>query len=98
MQLRTHRFLTNESAQGAESTYLTDFRFNDIPDRTIQGVLLDGAEVSIFTYLDKEDDTVAHLVGTFSDPSFSTVIQGPVARIQVVKSNTAGTASVEGLV
>lgn len=98
MELKEFRFLDGSTSASASGVYLTDFRFNDIPERTLQGVLTSGAGINIFTYANRSDETVEHLVSTFTASSFSTVIQGPVAKIKVEKVGTTGTAWVEGLV
>lgn len=96
-ELKTHRFMTSVTTTAASATYLTDYRFNDIPQRTIQGILTSGAKVNLYTYMSPSDETVGHLVSTFDASSFSTVIEGPVAKIKI-EMVSGGTAWVEGLV
>lgn len=99
-QLITHRFFTSVTTTAASASFLTDYRFNDIPQRTIQGVLAGEAHVELYTYLDRSDEAVEYLASTFTataNPTFQYFINGPVAKIKCVMVS-GGTATIEGLV
>ena len=98
MQLNTHTFLNGATAASASGLFFTDYRFNDIPERTIMGTLTSGAEVRVLAYVDPVNFLVAHTVSTVSASSFSLVVAGPVAAIKVEKVGASGTATVQGLV
>lgn len=95
--LKTHRFFDEVTTTGETAQYLTDYRFGGATERTIQGVLTSGAQVKLYTYTSPTDETVEHLVSTFAASTFSTVIDGPVAKIKV-EMVSGGTAWIEGLV
>jgi hypothetical protein len=97
MELKYFKFLDGVTTTAASATFLTDYRFNDVPQRTIQGVLTSDAHVQLYTYLDRDMNGTEHFVSTFTASSFSTVIEGPVAAIKVVMVS-GGTATVDGLV
>lgn len=96
--LNQHTFLSAATTVSTSSKYLTDYRFNDQTQRTLQGTLTGGAAVNIYTYVNTQNENTKHLVSTFTASAFSTVIDGPVAAIEVVKAGTTGTAWVDGLV
>ena len=96
--LNQHTFLSATTTAGTSSKYLTDYRIGDKIERTLQGTLTSGATVQLYTHVNLTNENTRHLVSTFSTSSFSTVIDGPVAAVEIVKSGASGTAWVDGLV
>lgn len=96
--LNQHTFLSATTTASTSSKYLTDYRIGDKIERTIQGTLTGGAGVNIYTHVNLQNENTKHLVSTIVASSFSLVIDGPVAAIEVVKAGTTGTAWVDGLV
>lgn len=95
--LNLHNFLTSASVCGTSGSYLTDWVGGEQPERSLIGTLTAGAHIDVFVYLDK-NETIEHKVSTISASSFSLVLDGPVAKIKVIKTVASGTANVQGLV
>ena len=96
--LTQHTFMSSVTASGASASYLTDYRFDTATERTIQGMLTSGASIALYTHVNLTSENTRVLVSTFSSSSFVTIIEGPVAKIEVVKTSGGGTAWVDGLV
>jgi len=110
MALRTiYSFLTSASAVSASGGFNTDYRFDDgTAQRTLFGTLTGGAEVNLyFSITDPTTGiTIRHLETTISagsstfssaTNSFADAILSPVTRIEVVKANASGIATVIGI-
>ena len=98
-QRKAFTFLSSATASNASGSYLTDYRFEDgSAKRTIQGTLTGGSAVALYTYVHPTDETTGVLVSSYTTSSFTAVIEGPVAKIKVIKTSATGVADVQGLV
>lgn len=106
-QRTKHTFLNARTTASAGSLYQTDYRFdNGGIQRNIFGILTSGAEVNLYLTVVDGTVSVTHLEDTISADSgvfttatnsFSTVINGPVDKVEVRKAGTSGTATVIGI-